>query len=395
MLHYLKHGFMAIAYLATAAVFVLAPRWSFLVAVFMMALYLLVDLGTPPDTSVPIYRRPWILDSYLYLHLPESAACLGALLWIAAPGDLWGVGQWLHRQFGLDFTATSGDRSWVTLLVAAVSLGFLLSTNTVVAHELVHRTRDRFALFVGRWMLALVGDAQFSISHVYGHHINVATRKDPATARRGESIYVFVLRSTIGQYREAWELESRRLRGRPWFVRLGSNKIIGSGLAMTAAVAVAFFVFAGIRGLVAYALVVVTSKLLFETVNYIEHYGLVRVPGTPVEPRHSWDCRSRAGSNILLNLTRHAHHHADARVKYWALRSIEGAPDLPYGYFGHILLSLIPPLWHHLAAPPLFAWDETMATPGECELARQANRESQCRAFVHRAVPAPKRRQLN
>jgi Fatty acid desaturase len=384
MLHYLKHAFMTVAYAMTAVIFMLTPQWSFLVAVFMVVLYLLVDLGTPPDTSVPAYRRPWILDTYLYLHLPESAACLGALLWIAAPGDLGGVGQWLHRQFGLDFVATSDDHHWATLLLAAFSMGFLLAANTVVAHELVHRTADRFAILVGRWILALVGDAQFSISHVYGHHVNVATVKDPATARRGESVYAFVLCSTIGQYREAWEIESRRLRGRPWLARLVGNKII-SGLAMTAAVAAGFYVFAGIRGLLAYAAVVAMSKLLFEAVNYIEHYGLVRVPGAPVEPRHSWDCRSRAASNILLNLTRHAHHHADARVKYWALRSIDGAPDLPYGYFAHISLALIPPLWHRITAPRLAEWDETMATPEERELARQANRESGHRLFARPA----------
>lgn len=381
MWHYLKHGFMAVAYLITAIVFVLTPHWSFLVAIFMMMFYLVVDLGTPPDTSVPNYRRPWILDSYLYLHLLESVACLAALLWIAAPGDLWGIGQWTHRLFGLDVQSASREYGWTTLLVSSAAMGFLLSTDTVVAHELVHRTQNRFATFAGRWMLALVGDAQFSISHVYGHHINVATLKDPASARRGESVYAFALRSTMGQYREAWALESRRLQGRSWFARLVSNKII-SGLAMSAMVATVFCAFAGIRGLAAYALVMMTSKLMFEAVNYIEHYGLVRVPGTPVEPRHSWDCHSRGGSNVLLNLTRHAHHHADARVKYWALKPIEGSLDLPYGYFGHILLSLVPPLWHYMAARSLRVWDKTIATPAERELARQANRDSRHRSFM-------------
>lgn len=390
MSHYLKHAFMAFGYPATAVVFVLWPQWSFVAAITMMAIYLTFDLGTSPERSTPTYRAPAILDSYLYLHFIESALCLGAVMWIAAPGDLGGVGEWLHGVCGVGAVAES-DHSWTTLLVAAYTMGFLLSTNTVVAHELVHRTTDRFAMFTGRWMLALVGDAQFSISHVYGHHANVATPKDPASARRGEPLYAFVVRSTVGQYREAWELEDRRLQGRAGAARLIANKVI-RGLAMTAVVAAVFYVFSGWRGLLAYGILIVTSKALFEAVNYIEHYGLLRVPNTPVQPRHSWDCSSRAASNILLNITRHAHHHADARVKYWALKPLDGALDLPYGYFGHMLLAMVPPLWHRFAAPRLAEWDDAQATPAERELAREANRLSKQRIFAAPEVAVTQRR---
>ena len=40
------------------------------------------------------------------------------------------------------------------------------------------------------------------------------------------------------------------------------------------------------------------GKALLEIVNYMEHYGMVRDPSTPVQPRHSWkigraSCRER------------------------------------------------------------------------------------------------------
>ena len=42
------------------------------------------------------------------------------------------------------------------------------------------------------------------------------------------------------------------------------------------------------------------SKLL-ETINYIEHYGLVRLEGSPVRPRHSWNSNTFISSAFTFN----------------------------------------------------------------------------------------------
>ena len=65
-----------------------------------------------------------------------------------------------------------------------------------VAHELIHRTDKEWDKLVGRWLLAFTWDTGFAIEHVHGHHRNVGTELDPATARRGEYIVAFVWRST-------------------------------------------------------------------------------------------------------------------------------------------------------------------------------------------------------
>ena len=371
MHHYLKHAFLIAVVPLVAGLLVLAPRWAFMAPLFLMAFHVALDMGTSRDTTVPSYRFPRVVDAYLYLHIAVTVFCLAMLLGFAA-----------------------GPASWLELLGASFTVGFLISGSTLVGHELTHRVTDRFAMLAGRVSLALVGDAQFSISHVYGHHVNVATAKDAATARRGENLYAFAVRSTLGQYREAWQIERRRLRGRSRRARALANRVI-SGLGMTAVVLAVFWLFAGWRGLAAYALVWASTKFMFEAVNYIEHYGLVRVPGSPVEARHSWDCSTRAACNILLNLPRHAHHHADPSVKYWALRPTEGSPDLPYGYIAHIALAMIPPLWHRFSAPRLAEWDATMATPGERELAALANRLSGHRLLVRAAIPGERPSPIN
>ncbi|MGZ8320793.1 MAG: fatty acid desaturase, partial [Telluria sp.] len=128
--------------------------------------------------------------------------------------------------------------------------------------------------------------------------------------------------------------------------------------------------------------IIVTAKFLFETVNYIEHYGVVRVPGTRVEPRHSWDCDNRMSSNALLNLSRHADHHANAHKKYWELETVDTSLQLHYGYISTIVVALVPFWWHRFAAPQLHEWDVRSAAPEEKILAEMANRASAHPVFM-------------
>jgi len=103
----------------------------------------------------------------------------------------------------------------------------------------------------------------------------------------------------------------------------------------------------GALGFVAAALV---GILLLETVNYIEHYGLQRQVINPgryevVQPHHSWNSDHILGRILLFELSRHSDHHYKANRKYQILRHIDDSPQMPTGYPGMILLSLIPPLW--------------------------------------------------
>ena len=89
---------------------------------------------------------------------------------------------------------------------------------------------------------------------------------------------------------------------------------------------------------------------LLESVNYIEHYGLTRNETENhqferVQPHHSWNSNHIIGRLMLFELSRHSDHHYLASRKYQILRSYDNAPQMPTGYPGMILLSLVPPLW--------------------------------------------------
>ena len=67
-------------------------------------------------------------------------------------------------------------------------------------------------MWTGNWLLAISWDNAFAIEHVYGHHKHVGLFKDAATARRGESIYIFMIRSTIIEHKNAFKIEKSSIR---------------------------------------------------------------------------------------------------------------------------------------------------------------------------------------
>jgi alkane 1-monooxygenase len=54
--------------------------------------------------------------------------------------------------------------------------------------------------------------SHFLLEHGSGHHRNIATPEDSATARKGEDVYTFMIRSAIGGHVNTWERETARLK---------------------------------------------------------------------------------------------------------------------------------------------------------------------------------------
>lgn len=73
------------------------------------------------------------------------------------------------------------------ILFVSSTLG---ASNINVSHELFHKD-NKIDKFIGTYTLARNLYMHFNIEHIYGHHRNVATPKDPATARLGQNVYSF------------------------------------------------------------------------------------------------------------------------------------------------------------------------------------------------------------
>ncbi len=223
-----------------------------------------------------------------------------------------------------------------------------------VAHELGHR-KSKWERDMARTLLLSSLYMHFIIEHNRGHHKRVGTPDDPASARFGEWIYAFWPRTILLSLTSAWHIEVERLRreGRTVF---GMRNEMLQALAIQVALVAGIGWFFGAAVLLAFLAAALIGILLLETVNYIEHYGL----GRPVNERgtfgrvqhyHSWNSDHLLGRLMLFELTRHSDHHYMASRPYQVLRSWDDGPELPTGYPGSMVLSLIPPLWRRVMDP--------------------------------------------
>lgn len=348
---------IALSLPATGVLAAFAPLsgWPFVLPALVFVVLPLLDLfagrnrlATTPQEAARL-PRDWRFDVWLWLWVPVEL--------VAVAGTVWQLSQ----------VEVSASR--VALL--ALSTGLLTGVGINVAHELMHR-RGRFERALAEILMTTALYTHFCVEHVLGHHKHVSTHGDPASSRLGESLYAFFPRTLAGGLRSAWRLETARVQrvGVAWTLK---DRRLRYALEQLAVVVVVAGV-AGAVGVVFFVAQALVAMLLLETINYIEHYGLVRREVRPgvyerCLPAHSWNASERVTNWLLFHLQRHADHHHVASRPYFALRHIDDSPQLPTGYAGMIILATIPPLWRRVMDKRVEAWrarhvdDETVAAP--------------------------------
>jgi alkane 1-monooxygenase len=220
-----------------------------------------------------------------------------------------------------------------------------------VGHELGHRT-NKGEQFLAKVLLLTSQYMHFFIEHNKGHHKRVATPDDPSSARYGEWIYAFYFRTIVFSYISAWKIANKEVKKKGKPVLSIYNEMVHFSFIQLAFITVIFFCF-GWLTTIYYLLAAGIGILLLETVNYIEHYGLRRkeIGNGNYEramPAHSWNSDHVIGRLMLFELSRHSDHHYLASRKYQVLRHHADAPQMPTGYPGMMLLSLMPPAWFYV-----------------------------------------------
>jgi alkane 1-monooxygenase len=304
---------------------ILVPlEWSWVGPTFAFGIVPVLDVMIGKDTRNPSVAqelnwkrsRMWAPPLYLYLIIHF------ALLITAA----WRV----------------QELPWNHTLVIAVIVGLCTGgLGITVGHELCHK-KEWLPRLSADLLLASVWYQHFAVEHVRGHHLHVSTPNDPASARKGESLYRFLVRSIVGSFLHALKIDAPRV-------------CIGVALSMGFTALASFF---GAKVLVFFLLQAVVAFTLLEMVNYLEHYGLTRPELAPgkygkVTPIHSWNSSHMVSNLLLFNLQRHSDHHALAHLPYTVLKHHDESPQLPYGYPTMVLLALIPPLWFRVMDPKL------------------------------------------
>lgn len=346
------------------------PHYPIIFAIFFSSIFIFGDLFIKRDKEIQSFSYPVILDLSIYLALP----ILFILVFFIASIFSNSLPTWYINGFktilNVDFIQLQKSFNLVDK-ISIIFQGFLIIgvMSLVSGHEMAHRKKNKFDLFIGNWLLAFSCDCNFAIEHVYGHHKNVCLPEDPASAKRGENIYTFILRAIINEQISGWELESRRLKRKNISFFTVKNRML-KGYLRSIIIALIILCFFGIAATFVFFLIAFLSKVSLEAINYVEHYGLVRERGKPVEARHSWNSNHILSSIYLYNVSRHSDHHKNTNLKFWELNPIlKDAPILPYGYLSMLYLVLFfPSIYKRIMKKELANWDQNYANDFERNL---------------------------
>ena len=318
-----------------------SPIWWWIGPMLVYGLLPVLDLFFGPDGQNPPDEVMERLENdkyyryctYAYIPFQLTSLVLACYLWTA--DNL----SWLGIDGGLGLISKIG---------LAISVGVMGGVGINTAHEMGHK-KDSLERWLSKVTLAQTFYGHFYIEHNRGHHVRVATPEDPASAKFGESFWTFLPRSVWGSLKSSWELEQQRMQrvGKStWSIH---NDVLNAWLMSVVLYAVLIAVF----GPVVLPFLIIQAIYgfsLLETVNYLEHYGLLRQKKDNgryerCAPEHSWNSDHIVTNIFLYHLQRHSDHHANPTRRYQVLRSMEGAPNLPSGYASMISLAYFPPIW--------------------------------------------------
>ena len=222
------------------------------------------------------------------------------------------------------------------------------SVGLPAAHELIHRTGKIFQS-IGLLTLLFCFYGQFRIEHIHGHHSKVATVSDPATARPGENVYIFLIRCVTKSWWSAWKIEKRLIERKEQPLFSYKNRMIFYFFQQLILLISTWF-FCDVKGLIFLTTHTVVAILLLEIVEYIQHYGLQRLKTDqaeiePYNKKHAWDCRHYATNWSTFNLGLHSDHHSKPGKRFPLLSNQAPQNEMPFSYPIMILLALVPPIW--------------------------------------------------
>ena len=370
MLKYIKYYIPIFLALVFIFFILKGPYYPIIFAILFSLIYIFGDWFIKRDKEIQSFSYPIILDFSIYLALP----ILFILVFFIASIFSNSLPTWYINGFktilNVDFIQLQNSFNLVDK-ISIIFQGFLIIgvMSLVSGHEMAHRKKNKFDLFIGNWLLAFSCDCNFAIEHVYGHHKNVCLPEDPASAKRGENIYTFILRAIVNEQISGWELESKRLKRKYISLFTVKNRML-QGYLRSIIIALIILGFFGIASMFVFFLIAFLSKVSLEAINYVEHYGLVRERGKPVEARHSWNSNHILSSIYLYNVSRHSDHHKNTNLKFWELNPIlKDAPILPYGYLSMLYLVLFfPSIYKRIMKKELANWDQNYANDFERNL---------------------------
>jgi alkane 1-monooxygenase len=239
----------------------------------------------------------------------------------------------------------------------ALSLSLLGGIAFAAAHELLHG-KEAIDQVLQRILTTVLFYPHYKMIHIQSHHAHAATDHDKNTAWLNESIYRYLARTVPESMIRCWQMEAAR---RPGILR---NKMFAFAIGQIVFLTALYF-FAGAQGVLFYVGQLVGAHIVLESVNYIQHYGLMREQHDgeyeKTGAEHSWDTYHYFSSHATFRVGHHSYHHISVKP-YYLLAPEPKAPKLPVGYFWAIPMVFLPFFWRRVINRKLHVEELSSAT---------------------------------
>lgn len=275
---------------------------------------------------------------------------------------LW-VAYWIFTSRHPEPLEIIGAITSMAIITAAVGLP--------IGHEMFHRS-EPVSRILGAVFTNLFLFNYIELEHNKSHHVETSSALDVDTPHRGESVYHFIPRLFIYVHTNGFAQEARRMKGYGKSVWFSTRSRVFWQWVGAVALPGVFYLADGWHSV---SIVLATALLggaIVTIFSYVQHYGLHRVPGSPIEKRHALNHTRPISRVLTFEIVTHSQHHTDPTVPYWKLTAYQDVP-LVGSAIGYFFLSLVPPLWHRTMRKHLARWDSEFASPAEKELAKKAN----------------------
>ncbi len=205
MVKYLRYYISTLTLIIGMYLCLLVQNGPSILFVGFSLLIILGDILISEEDSEFEYSYPFLLNLPMYINLPLLVLFLSMTISLLSKSP--SQNNLVFGYLNINFNETKQLYNlFDKVSLVAISSLFIGIMGTVPGHELVHRKKNKFDMFMGNWLLSLSWDCAFALEHVYGHHKNVGLQTDPATAKRGENIYAFILRAIVKEQKDAWKI---------------------------------------------------------------------------------------------------------------------------------------------------------------------------------------------
>lgn len=271
--------------------------------------------------------------------------------------------HWNTRLYALFYMGTVIYFAMTIQRYTALETGLIIAASSLLggigfgsAHELLHAKED-IDQILQRITTSFLFYPHYKLIHIRSHHVHAGTTEDENTAWLNESIYAYIYRTIPGSMIRSWNLEARRFAGgdRSAGLDIVQNKMFTYAVGQVALLLV-MYLLSGVWGLLFYLAHIVGAHVVLESVNYIQHYGLMRKQQDgeyeKTGAEHTWDTYHFFSSYVTFRVGHHSYHHLAVKP-YYLLATEPQAPKLPVGYFWSIAMVLLPPWWRRVINPRL------------------------------------------